>query len=136
MQKSLSSIHTEILSKGSPYLLHFSVFIWLLFFVSSRLNSPLIRSKVRKICFSSVQSKCHHWEVLASTGMYMGVGIGDPLRQLCFNSWFCSCSVPPPNPLLRWSKEKEESHAPCKLGTYFIKGNISSSDNKANTKMK
>lgn len=80
MPLPLSSIRTGILSKGSPYLLHFSVFICLLFFVSFRLNSPLIRLKVRKICFSSMQSKCHHLEVLESTVMYMGVGIGAPLR--------------------------------------------------------
>lgn len=111
-------------------------YLTLLFF-SSRLNLPLIRLKVSKMCFSSVHSKYHHWEVLARAGVNTGVVLDLPWegsRLPCINSWLYSCSVPPPNPLLSWSIEKGESHAPCRLGTYFIKENISSTTSEAKTK--
>lgn len=44
--------------------------------ISSRLNSPLIRLKVRKMCFSSV-----HWD--ASARVKTSVGIGAPLGEPC-----------------------------------------------------
>lgn len=89
------------------------------------------------MCFSSVHSKYHHWEVLARAGVNTGVVLDLPWEGSwlpCINSWLCSCSVPPPNPLLSWSREKGESHAPCRLGTYFIKENISSTTSEAKTK--
>jgi len=72
---STQNHHTET----NPVLFLFDsifCFNWLLFFVSSRLNSPPTRLKVRKICISSMNSKCYYCKMMASAGVDMG-----PLRR-------------------------------------------------------